>query len=384
MRRKPSGLLILFFVVFTELIGFGLIIPVLPQLAKSYQLSHFSIGILMSAYSFAQFFAAPVLGVLSDKYGRRPILILSKCGTVISYIMLAYASSYTAFLVARLLDGFTGGNIAVARAYVADVTDAKNRAKGMAVIGISFGLGFIVGPAIGGLLHNDVSGQWVTSLVAASLSFIAALLTWGCLKEPIRKPQKKRQLGAMLMGIRSPLIVSVLGVYFCYMLVFSGFETTLSMFTDYLFSFSTKENSWLFMYAGLVGLVVQGALSRRATTHSAFWASIGLVILAVGFIGLALSTNLSVLLGALALFAIGYSLVNTYLPSLLTSCTAASSQGLVMGAYEGVGSVSRIVGPLIAYSIAYTLIRTEYLLFGVVVAILSLIVRIVFSKNKGL
>ena len=158
---------VLFVVVFTELIGFGIIIPVLPQLAKSFQLNYFSLGVLMAAFSFAQFIAAPFLGHLSDRVGRKPVLIFSKLGTMLSYILLAYAHTYWLFLLARLFDGFTGGNIAVARAYICDSTTKKGRAKGMAIIGISFGLGFIIGPALGGLLYQERHGQWLISLVAA-------------------------------------------------------------------------------------------------------------------------------------------------------------------------------------------------------------------------
>ena len=164
MGNKP--LFILFFVVFTELIGFGIIIPVLPQLAKTYQLNYFSLGVLMAAFSFAQFIAAPFLGHLSDKFGRKPVLIFSKAGTMLAYCILAYAQTYWVFLFARLLDGFTGGNIAVARAYVCDVTLHKDRAKGMAIIGIAFGLGFIVGPAISGFFYTEALGHWMISLIA--------------------------------------------------------------------------------------------------------------------------------------------------------------------------------------------------------------------------
>jgi len=140
----------IFLIVATELIGFGLIIPILPQLALQFNPTGLQLGILLSAYSFAQFFAAPLLGGLSDKWGRKPILVLSKAGTVVSYVILAFSGSYSLFLVSRLLDGFTGGNIAVARAYLNDITAPEDRAKGMAIIGISFGVGFIIGPGIGG------------------------------------------------------------------------------------------------------------------------------------------------------------------------------------------------------------------------------------------
>ena len=190
MSIDKKALLTIFAVVATELIGFGLIIPVLPLIATKFQTSGLLLGFLMASYSIAQFIAAPILGKLSDKYGRKNILIISKFGTVISYIILAFANNYGLFLVSRLLDGFTGGNIAVARAYIADVTTEEDRPKGMAVIGISFGVGFILGPALGGLLFGIGASHFIPALAAGSLSLIAMILTIIILKEPKKHTKK--------------------------------------------------------------------------------------------------------------------------------------------------------------------------------------------------
>ena len=372
MTFFKSHLFILFLVVFTELIGFGLIIPVLPQIAAQYELNHFMLGILMSAFSFAQFFSAPLLGHWSDKFGRRPLLIVSKLGTVFAYIVLAYANSFWLFLIARLLDGFTGGNIAVARAYIADVTPVKDRAKGMAVIGISFGLGFIFGPALGGVFYTLPNGQFVASLVASGLSCIAVLFTYFLLKEPENQVAVKEgfTLIRSVFSIKQGVLLAICFIYFIYMISFSGFETTFSVFTHYIFDLSIRDNSLLFMYAGIIGLIVQLFLSKNASANFVLFIMAGFFCLAFGFLGMAhLSTVVSLIL-VLSIFSIGISLVNTFMPALLSAYTTDENRGLIMGVYESIGSVSRIIGPLVAYSIAISYIRYEYMVYGVFMLLL--------------
>ena len=188
MNKK--SLFTVFILVATELIGFGLIIPILPQISQQFTSSGILMGLLLSSYSLAQFIAAPILGQLSDNYGRKPILILSKVGTIISYIILAQTSSYLGLLISRLLDGFTGGNIAVARAYLSDITEKEHRSKAMAIIGISFGTGFIIGPAIGGICYSLANNFSIAGYVGAALSLASLLITQLYLNEPTTKLKK--------------------------------------------------------------------------------------------------------------------------------------------------------------------------------------------------
>ncbi len=368
--KRSLGLL--FLVVATELIGFGLIIPVLPQIALSFESNTTMLGLLMAAYSFAQFIAAPLLGSLSDAYGRRPVLILSKCGTVLSYLILAFSKSYLLFLVARLMDGFTGGNISVARAYVADITKPENRSQGMAVIGIAFGFGFIVGPAIGGFLYSNSSGHLVPALVAGGLSLVAAVLTYLYLPEPERRGASKSAVQHLMTGLKGLMtwpILSVFSLYFVYMLVFSGFETTFSLFNNALFGLSIKQNSWMFVYAGVLGFIFQGGIMRFKVKRLALASGFGLFCLSVAFRGLSQAQDMKALLIYVAVLSVGIACLNSFLPALLSTKIDQDKQGVVMGFYEGIGSLSRVLGPIIAYECIINVPRSGYLAYGVVLMI---------------
>ena len=366
-REQKKALSILFLVVATELVGFGLIIPVLPQIALTFETNPFSIGVLMASYSLAQFIAAPLLGGLSDKIGRRPVLIFSKLGTVFAYVLLAFSQHYWLLLAARLLDGFTGGNISVARAYVTDVTNKEDRSKGMAVIGMGFGFGFIVGPALGGFLYGSSTGHFIPSLVAGGMSFVAMLLTIFLLKEP----EKKETFSSSVSLIKSnykvlavPVVGIICGLFLVYMMVFSGFETTFALFTNLLFGFTAKQNSWLFMFAGFVSLFVQGGIARRKVTRLKSVCVLGFLLFAVAFFGLSNASSLYVLLSFLALLAFGIGFLNSYLPSMLSVYTPQNKQGYIMGLFDGIGSLSRVLGPLVAYSFVINDPRAGYFIYG--------------------
>lgn len=374
---KKTGF-ILFLIVATELIGFGLIIPILPQLALKFEVSSFAIGFLMAAYSLAQFFAAPLLGILSDKIGRKPVLLLSKFGTVMSYLLLAASQSYTLFLVSRLLDGFTGGNISVARAYVADVTSEKDRPKGMAIIGISFGLGFVLGPAIGGFVYQENLDHTLAALIAGTASLVAFFLTLLLLKEPKKhkEVQKRDPLIKQLLSVNNVSVQIIFLVFFIYMLVFSGFETSFSVFTNRLFLFSAKENSWLFMYAGILAIFIQGGLARFTPNNLHRTTYIGFGFLAFSFLGLALTFRVWMLFAFLFILSIGVAILNTFLPSLLSTQVSKEKQGLVMGIYEGLGSLCRVLGPLFTYTMVIDYPRHTYFLFAVLLLFAGTVISI--------
>ena len=375
MNKKP--LFTLFLIVATELIGFGLIIPVLPQIGLKFGATGFWLGFLMAAYSIAQFVGAPVLGSLSDRYGRKPILMISQVGTVFSYILLAFSGSYLLFLCARLLDGFTGGNIAIARAYITDVTTKENRTKGMAVIGIGFGVGFILGPALGSILYS--SGSHVTAaLVAGSLSLTACILTGILLKEPEKKQAiTHRAFSLAIWGkaLSHPVVQVICFVQFIYMTMFSGFETTFSVFTHTLFGYTERQNSLVFLYVGLLLLVVQGFISRKASLKTKGMIVAGLAFTGISLIILSVAGHVWHILAALAVLSVGGAIVTSYLPSFLSSNIDTNAEGEIMGIYEAVGSLSRIIGPLLASSVFFALGQYSYLIFGVILLGIAMLLR---------
>ncbi|MEK9656817.1 MAG: MFS transporter [bacterium] len=370
MSTEKKALISLFAVVATELIGFGLIIPILPQIAFKFESSPFLIGILMASYSFAQFIAAPILGSWSDKIGRKPVLLISKFGSVIAYIVLGLSQSFGLFLIARLLDGFTGGNIAVARAYISDITTEKNRGKGMAIIGISFGLGFVLGPALGGLLYGSKYGHTLPAFVAGALSFIAFLLTVFILKEPnSHKANKERLPFRNILSIHKKSILGILLSYFIYMMVFSGFESTFSLFTHQIFNFNEKQNSLLFMYVGILAILIQGSIARKSIKQFTGLLTFAFAITAISFLFIALSTTIPLLYISLALLSLGIGLINSYLPALLSTKTEKDQLGATMGLYESIGSLSRILGPFLAFLIVLKYPKESYILFSIILTL---------------
>ena len=381
--KLRKGYFAVFAVVATELIGFGLFIPVFPQLALDFKVSGFWMGLLVSSFSICQFIATPILGALSDRWGRKPLLVFSKIGTCLSYLFLANVTTYPLFLLARCLDGFTGGNIAVARAYLVDITPGENKAKGMAIIGLSFATGFIIGPALGGFLFNVFPSHAGVAYVCAFLSFLATLLTMVLIKEKSkdRPKQSWRVFRALPKGNTRRVILPVLGVHLCFMSLFASFEVTLSVFTNHLFSFSVSQNSHLFLLAGLLTLFIQGFYSKKPFKNLEQAVFIGILSSAIAYFILASTTSLGFLIVALALLAFGVGTMFTHLPSLLTKKIRPEITGQVMGIYDSVGSMSRFVGPLLIYSFFFTDLSDAYLFSGVSLVVVSILFSLLWKKQ---
>src|SRR5918998_2491 len=215
MKRSP--LLVIFVTVFIDLVGFGIVIPVLPLYVPQFDATPRALGLLLASYSVMQLIFTPVLGGLSDRYGRRPVLLLSLIGTGVGFLIMGFATTLWMLFVGRILDGITGGNISTAQAYVADVTTEENRAKGMGMFGAAFGLGFIFGPAIGGILSRW--GVHVPFLFAGALAFANALLLYFVLPEtvgpghPARRPAAGGRWSQLAAALRRPSLAFVLAVY---------------------------------------------------------------------------------------------------------------------------------------------------------------------------
>ena len=362
MNRK--AMFTIFTIILTDLIGFGIIIPLLPALSDKLHITGAWLGLLVASYAIAQFISAPILGNLSDRYGRKPILLISKAGTVLAYIMFAFAGNFWVLLISRLIDGFTGGNITAARAYISDITTKENRSRGMALIGISFGLGFIIGPALGGIFYSIGGGQVLPALVGAGLCAFSLILTQLFLDESHRDNQENKgrpfSISNFLEIFKHPIIQQILIVQFIVMVAMSGFQTTLSFFTDNLFNFSPQNNSYLFVYLGVVSLIVQGYLSSHKSKNIYGYTKWGIIISAIGTALIAVSPNIWFMGAAIFILSIGSSLFNVFLPTMLSTVDSKDPEGEIMGAYEGVSSLGRVIGPALIGSMVNYFPRPIY------------------------
>src|SRR5437870_3831005 len=262
LRLVSRPLLIIFLTIFVNLIGFGIIIPLLPFYAETFGASPTVIGLLFAVFSLCQLAAAPALGDISDHHGRRPVLVFSLLGTVISFVMLAVAHSVAMLFAARIVDGLSGGNISTARAYVADVTEPKDRARAYGLIGAAFGLGFIMGPALSGMLAqvSYTAPIWA----AAALTLVAALMAWFWLPETVHRANASagNPLSYLPALLQRPAIRRVLTVDFIYWFAFSIFQTTFALFAARRFDFNASRTGYFMAGFGVLGAVIQGGFIR--------------------------------------------------------------------------------------------------------------------------
>ncbi|HSO42160.1 MAG TPA: MFS transporter [Rhodospirillales bacterium] len=361
----------LFLIVFVDLVGFGVIIPLLPFYGEHFQASPATVGLLMATYSFAQFLSAPVLGRLSDRIGRKPVLSVSLAGAAASYLLLAFASELWMLFAARGIGGLMAGNISTAFAYVADVTTPAGRAKGMGLIGAAFGLGFIFGPAIGGVLAgNDPASADFRSpaLAAFALSGLSLVLCLTVLKESLTPEVRARhgsgstgrwrwlQRALADRGVRLILIMSFLATF-----VFAGMETTFAMWSRRQFGWGPEQNGYLFAFVGLLTALIQGGLVGRLAKSfgERRLVAAGSLLLALGMLLIAVSASLWLLLVAMAAVAAGFSMVTPALNSLLSLQVDASAQGGMMGLARSATTMARILGPGFAGAI-FTLLGKDW------------------------
>jgi multidrug resistance protein len=359
MKRSP--LVVIFTTVFIDLVGFGIVIPVLPFYAEgtAFNATPRTVGLLFASYSVMQLIFSPILGGLSDKHGRRPVLLLSIIGTGIGFLILGLANSILMLFIGRILDGITGGNISTAQAYIADITTKENRAKGMGLIGAAFGLGFIFGPAIGGILSRW--GIQVPFFFAAALCFANALLLYFRLPETVTAdhPAKNsaaggRSLRNVFMSLKQPRLAFVLIIYFLFIVAFSIMTTSFSLYTMFRFGYDAQHTGYLFAYVGLIAVIIQGGLIGRLVKRfgelplvifGAFCFAISLF--AVPFVGPAAGGLAGLLIGG-GVFSMGNSLATPALTSLASKSVGAAEQGMVLGVTQSTASLARAVGPFLA------------------------------------
>ncbi len=368
-RSERSALLPVFLTVFIDLLGFGIVIPLLPIYSQVYGADEFTLGMLFASFSLMQLIFAPVWGRLSDRFGRRPILVGGLIGTSFSYVLFGFADSMLMLFVSRMLAGFFGANVATAQAYVADVTTHADRAKGMGLIGAAFGLGFTFGPLIGGLMVGVSMGM--PGFLAAGLSFTAAIIGYLRLKEPERhRATASRRFGfsTMVEALSSPRVGTLLLLYFLAILAFSGFESMfirfgLDRFPD-AFHVSQEieagshehyvaaaRSAGIYMFfIGLASAAIQGGLIRRLVP---LFGETKLIVAGPFFLGLSLfiigiAPSWAIVIAGCVLMPLGFGINNPSIQGLLSRAAPDEHQGAYLGLNQSLGSLARVVGPVLA------------------------------------
>ena len=344
-------LVIIFVTVFIDLIGFGIIIPLLPFYAEHFGASALMVGLLSTSFSLMQFLFAPFWGRLSDRIGRRPVILIGLLGSAFSYALFALASSLPMLFVARSLAGVAGANIATAQAFIADITTPENRARGMGMVGAAFGLGFVFGPAIGGFLSRW--GYAAPAWFAAALSLANFVAAMAVLPEsrPAHARLDTRQEGRLAVFRRAlarPRMPLVLLVFFLVITSFSSFESMFALYSERRFGFTTVSIGYMFAWVGIVLATVQGGLvglvvPRIGETRVV---RIALLLIAAGLFAVPVSPSVPVLAGSVGLLALGLGLNSPSMLSAISQLADPRDQGSTLGLSQSLGSLARIVGPM--------------------------------------
>jgi MFS transporter, DHA1 family, tetracycline resistance protein len=362
--KPKNALLPIFLIVAVDVLGMTIILPLLPFYAERYGASPQVVGLLITTYALCQLLAGPVLGKLSDRHGRRPLLIVSQIGTFAGFLVLGWAKTLAWIFFSRFLDGITAGNLSLAQAYISDVTEPENRAKAFGVIGVAFGLGFLIGPALSGYLAQyDYS---YPAWAAAALSFTSILCTYFLLPrvephaaEESSGPGGKRlgllDWGAYVQYFKRPELASILVQFFSFCVMFSLFITGFALFAERRFlvdgrPFGPKEVGYLYAYSGFLGLIIQGGLLGRLVKRFGErpLARAGFLSGAIGLTALAFTYPLGLIIPVFTAIAFGTGVLRPTLTSEVTKLVSRREQGVVLRLTQSLNSTSSIVSPLIA------------------------------------
>ena len=372
-RYQQGSMPILFLIVFVDLVGFGLIIPLLPFHAERFGASPQLVTALLAVFSLMAMISAPLWGRLSDRIGRRPVPMASMAAAALAYLWLGLASELWMLFAARAFAGICAGNIAAAQAYIADVTPPEKRARGMGMIGAAFGLGFIIGPALGGLVAgNELATADLVSpgVIAAGLSAAAflgvILLLPESLPTAVRRRPGRGRIAALSSAFRRPLLARLLLVFFLVILAFAGMESTFALWAMRQYGWGPAQIGYVFTYVGLLSAVMQGGLIGPLTRRfgEEWLMQSGFALIALGLLLLPFAGTLPPLITAVTGLAVGMGLMQPSLNSLISRRAGAEEQGEVLGVTQSVGSLSRVLGPIIAGALFEAFGRNSPFLWG--------------------
>ncbi|MFZ6035317.1 MAG: MFS transporter [Patescibacteria group bacterium] len=359
--KNDKSMITIFLVVFIDLLGFGIILPLLPYIAERFKASPLEIGLLTAVYSFFQLVASPILGRLSDRYGRKKLLIISQAGSAVGYLLLGLAGNLPLLFLSRIIDGITGGNISIAQAYIADITTKENRAKGMGIMGAAFGLGFIFGPAIGGALSRI--SYSAPAYFATAISLITVMTTFLFLKETVntraavRSPKTKFTFAEFRKVLTLYPIGILIVIFFLVNAAFSMMQGTFALWTQKTFNFNPENNGWLFTYIGILSVIFQLKLLPWVTKKfdEKLILSWSLVFMALAMVLIPASFKPFLLFIPLFFMPLGNSLSMPTIQAMATENVPPEEYGETLGMMQSAGSMGRIIGPILGGEIFQTL-----------------------------
>ena len=370
--RSGSPLLVIFLTVFIDLIGFGICLPLLPKYAERYGAQGWKIGAAMGVYSLMQLVFAPWWGQLSDRIGRRPVLLVSNFGSIVAYGLFGLSAQFvgeTGFWIlvgSRVFAGICGANLSVASAFIADVTTPEKRSKGMGLIGMAFGLGFILGPVLGSqaFKHFGLAGPGVVAAVICAINFVLGCIILPETRKkdaapPVRRPRFEQIRHVLAMKEVGFLI----GIYFLGTFAFTAFESTLPLLLDAKLKFDEEHVGYVFAFCGIMAAMVQGGGIGRLVKSFGERRLIGasLIVVAISLVLMPLANTLATLLGALAVFAIGSGINRAPTMGLISQLSPADEQGTTLGVAQSAGTLARVLGPTVATTLYDLWLPAPYL-----------------------
>ena len=351
---RKASLTLIFFTVFIDLMGFGILIPILPTFAsKDLNISDFGIGIIVAAYSLVQFLFNPVLGKLSDRYGRKPLILISLSCTITSYIIFAFSHSFLMLLISRVLGGFGGSNIGVAQAYIADITTKQERSKGMGMIGVAFGLGFVFGPIIGGVLSKY--GYMTAGLGSAVFSSSAFIFATLFLKEslkggkkPVVKKEKIFDLKFTLQTLKHPDVGLLIFLFFVITFSMANIYGTFSLLGYKEYNFSDQQIGYLFGIMGIISSIIQGGFIKyiSAKLSEKTTILIGTFSMMIGLGMIPYGQSFGGLIFVISFMSVGTGLLQPTILSMISKYSSEKEQGAILGINQSLSALARVLGPL--------------------------------------
>jgi MFS family permease len=393
--KSGSPLLVIFLTVFIDLIGFGICLPLLPKYAERYGAQGWQIGAAMGVYSLMQLVFAPWWGQLSDRIGRRPVLLVSNFGSIIAYGLFGLSASYigdTGFWIligSRIFAGICGANLSVASAYIADVTTPEKRSKGMGLIGMAFGLGFILGPVIGSqsFKHFGLAGPGAVAAGICALNFLLGCFILPETRKKDAAPAIRRPRFAQIRHVLGMKEVGFLiGIYFLGTFAFTAFESTLPLLLDTKLHYDEEHVGYVFAFCGIMAAMVQGGGIGRLVKSFGERRLIGasLLVVAVSLVLMPLANSLPTMLAALAVFAIGSGINRAPTMGLISQLSPADEQGTTLGIAQSAGTLARVLGPTVATTLYDLWLPAPYLACATVALLAGLlaVLRLMGSTAK--